>query len=459
MEHEDKNKTKEKENKTKVGEKEEDYKLKNNTNYTNHTNYTKVMKEEDKNITKKEKNETKEEGKEEKKEENLKEKKEKNNTNNTSEEKEEKEDKKKNKTEEKEKEEEKEEEKKKNETEEDNKEKEKGKPKKPKKIPRSEALLFGFEKYVFNKKKNQISFNILFVPVYQKIQAKKVKITLKIKYKSLLRNLQENESEIECKNVDFKNRFAKYSCSLKVEKKEIENIEVGENFEFEGQKVDIKECSPMAVKYMKNLQSVGKEEISKKKLYVLESTNKSENKKGFNIVGKITDKNFDYDSVVLTILSSDKTTEKNVDCTIEKKRNKYTLFCKPKDDVEGDLDGATGILEKEDNIIINFKKGIDNSIKFKKAKPAKPAKKETKKEDATKKVEKEKTETENKVEETQEIEKSSGISLKLIAIYMVIGIIIILVLVLLCMYICRSKSHGRKLDDNISLDEVRIGSQ
>ena len=374
-------------------------------------------------ITKKEKNETKEEGKEEKKEENLKEKKEKNNKNNTSEEKEEKEDKKKNKTEEKEKEEEKEEEKKKNETEEDNKEKEKGKPKKPKKIPRSEALLFGFEKYVFNKKKNQISFNILFVPVYQKIQAKKVKITLKIKYKSLLRNLQENESEIECKNVDFKNRFAKYSCSLKVEKKEIENIEVGENFEFEGQKVDIK------------------------------------NKKGFNIVGKITDKNFDYDSVVLTILSSDKTTEKNVDCTIEKKRNKYTLFCKPKDDVEGDLDGATGILEKEDNIIINFKKGIDNSIKFKKAKPAKPAKKETKKEDATKKVEKEKTETENKVEETQEIEKSSGISLKLIAIYMVIGIIIILVLVLLYMYICRSKSHGRQLDDNTSLDEVRIGSQ
>ena len=136
-----------------------------------------------------------------------------------------------------------------------------------------------------------------------------------------------------------------------------------DDLEFVGQKVDIKAWSSMAIKERKNIQNIGKEIKFKKKLYILESAEKNQDKKSINIIGKINDKLFVHDSLTLTILSSDKSTEKTIDCDIEKKRGKYKLSCKPKEDIEGDLDGATGVLEN-DILIINFKKGKDSSIKF-----------------------------------------------------------------------------------------------
>ena len=86
------------------------------------------------------------------------------------------------------------------------------------------------------------------------------------------------------------------------------------------QDVEIKAYSPLAIKEMKNIQKIDKKEKTKQKLFILHSAEKSQDKKSFNIIGKINDKNFDYDRVDdLTIMSSDKSTEKKVDCSIEKK--------------------------------------------------------------------------------------------------------------------------------------------
>ena len=230
-------------------------------------------------------------------------------------------------------------------------------------IFRSEAILYGFEKYNFDEDNNKISFNVLFVPVYRKIVATKLKLNLKIKYKFSLRILQEKK-EIECKKGDYINKQVKFECAFSPEKKEIENIEVDEeNFEFVGQEVNIKACTPKAVKDMKNIKHIVNKEISDKKLYILESAEKNKGEKSINIIGKINDKSFKSEKAILTILSSDKNYEIKINCDIIPKRSKYNLFCIPTEDIEGELDGATGKLDDE-NLVINFKKVKDSLIKF-----------------------------------------------------------------------------------------------
>ena len=175
---------------------------------------------------------------------------------------------------------------------------------------RCEALLLGFEKYKFDEENNKASFNVYFVPVYRKLLAEKLKITLKIEYESSLRNTNENNVEVECKKKSYKNRNVKFYCEFTPKKKEIENIEVDEDFDFIDQEVNIKGCSPIARKHMKNLLDAGKNDIFKQKLYILESAEKSINKNSINIIGKINDKLFNSDKVTLTIVTSDNNDEK-----------------------------------------------------------------------------------------------------------------------------------------------------
>ena len=190
------------------------------------------------------------------------------------------------------------------------------------KLSPTQAIVLSFENYKNDEKKKKISFDILFVPIHKKIEAK-LKVSLNIKYKSgALRVLQDDveKKEVDCKKVDSKHKKDKYHCEFESAKK-IENIEVIEDdFRFTGQKVDIKAWSPLAIKQKKKLQEFGKEDTFNKKLYILESSEKSQDNKSINIIGKINDKKFEHDTVTLTIASSDKTKEKKVECAIEKKK-------------------------------------------------------------------------------------------------------------------------------------------
>jgi hypothetical protein len=322
----------------------------------------------------------------------------------------------------------------------------------------TQAIVLSFENYKNDEEKKKISFDILFVPIHRKIEAE-LKVSLNIKYKSgVLRVLQDDveKKEVDCKKVDSKLKKVKYHCEFESEKK-IENIEVNEDdFKFTGQKVDIKAWSPLAIKQKKKLQEFGKEDTFNKKLYILESSEKSQDDKSINIIGKINDKKFEHDTVTLTIASSDKTKEKKVECAIEKKKGKYNLRCQPKEDIEGPLDGVFGDMDDE-QLIINFKKGVDCNILFTVEKPKPKKKKEEKKQKAPeKKDESENDDNSNSDENENENEsifekKIFGlISLKSIII-IVIAIIIALVVVIAFILFCLKKQ-----EDNLEYNRNRM---
>ena len=311
----------------------------------------------------------------------------------------------------------------------------------------AEAMVYTFEQYEFNETKNQVSFHILFVPTHNKIEAEKLKISLKIKYKNSLRDLEDNikKKEVVCKKAGSNNRQVKYHCEF-TPLKTIENIElIKDDLKFIEQKIDIKAWSPFAIKEMKNIQKIGKEIKFKKKLYIFESAEKSQDKKDINIIGKINDKVFNHDSLSLTISSFNKSKEKTIDCNIEKTREKYKLSCKPKEDIEGDLNGATGVLENE-ILIINFKKGKNSSIKFT---PVKEEKKEIKKEGNKTVIKIENVQNSYISEEKNILFSKKTISY--ILIYIVLFLIIIIVFILLCRVKKKEEKKYQKYDDSMDV--------
>ena len=324
------------------------------------------------------------------------------------------------------------------------------------KLSSSSVILYGFERYNYDEAKNIISFYAIFVPVYKKILAQKIKLSLKIKYGQSLRLIQDSNKEIECTKKGMRNRQISYYCEFTPDKKNIESIEVDEDIEFIDQHVNIKACTPMAIKELKNLKLSEGQEKFKNYLYILESSEKYLSKKQFNIIGKINDKKFDHDEMVLTIISQEKQDELNIKCSIEKDRGKYQISCKPKDNINGDLDGAIGKLDNE-ILLINFKKGKDSSINFKIKKP-----------DEKKQVTNPPKETEKKTPETKndnddlENEEIGFFSTQNV-IYIIITFIIILILTIIFLFVCKfrksERPFSRRQVDDLSSTEAIINNQ
>ena len=391
--------------------------------------------------------------------------------------------------------EEKEEKEDKGEKKENGEEEEKGKKKNKKnKNKKSEAILLGFDKYEENKDEDNISFNIYFIPVQYYIKANKLKVPLKIKLKeSRLRSLKDEKQIIECKKKYKKGeKKIRFRCQFEKKDRKIEKIEVDVNkFKFIGQQVKIKSCSPLALKYIKNIKKVGKEKQFKNKIYVLENAELKQNEKNFNIIGKIKDKDFDKEEVTLSFLNSKKKVNK-IDCKIMKKKGKYNFECEPKKNINGNFDGAYGDLEDK-NIVINFKKDEDSEINFivekKEENKEKKEKKEKKKkkdddddndENKNKKKEEDNNDNENnenKKESNREIrrklrkkkeEKDDDLqfvyekNVKIdILIYICIGFIILLLITLAynCIVQANNKESSKSYLDSNSMDTVKLSTQ
>ena len=393
--------------------------------------------------------------------------------------------------------EEKEEKEDKGEKKENGEEEEKGKKKNKKnKNKKSEAILLGFDKYEENKDEDNISFNIYFIPVQYYIKANKLKVPLKIKLKeSRLRSLKDEKQIIECKKKYKKGeKKIRFRCQFEKKDRKIEKIEVDVNkFKFIGQQVKIKSCSPLAMKYIKNIKKVGKEKQFKNKIYVLENAELKQNEKNFNIIGKIKDKDFDKEEVTLSFLNSKKKVNK-IDCKIMKKKGKYNFECEPKKNINGNFDGAYGDLEDK-NIVINFKKDEDSEINFivekKEENEEKKEKKEKKKkkdddddndENKNKKKEEDNNDNdnennENKKESNREIrrklrkkkeEKDDDLqfvyekNVKIdILIYICIGFIILLLITLAynCIVQANNKESSKSYLDSNSMDTVKLSTQ
>jgi len=346
---------------------------------------------------------------------------------------------------------------------------------------RCEAILLGFDKYNDDDDEGKISFSIYFVPVYNQLKANILKVPIKINTKETLRSLKEEKQIIECKRR-YKNgeRQIRYKCEFEKKNRKIERIEVDVfRFRFIGQNVKIKSCSPMAIKNMKNIQDVGKEKQFKNKIYVLEYAELKKNKKNFEIMGRIRDKDFDEEGVNLTILDSKKM-EKKVNCKIKKNKGRYIFECEPKEDINGNLDGAYGDIEDK-NVVINFKYNKTSKINFvvekKEEKEEKVEKKKKNDDDDDEKKNENKKKEDNK-EKKQEIrrpprrkkkedndddlqfvyEKNVKID---ILIYICIGFIILLLITLAynCIVQVRNKESSGPYFDNNSMDTVKLSSQ
>ena len=203
---------------------------------------------------------------------------------------------------------------------------------------------------------------------------------------------------------------------------------------------------------MKNIQDIGNDEISGKKLYILESAEKNQEEKVINIIGKINDKTFLGQHLILTILSADKDNEVQVNCDVIKIRKKYKLSCEPKSDIEGELDGAMGKLDGE-NLVINFKKVKDSSIKFKK-----PEEKENiKNAQKSSPPENKKLHLESKEKSKEDDLEDSGIITIQILIYIIIGIICFLIFIIIYNIFCKKRkpiSKEKQQEESNSMSNI-----
>ena len=325
-----------------------------------------------------------------------------------------------------------------------------------------EAILLGFDSYKEDKDEDKISFNIYFIPVDNYIKANKLKVPIQIKLKESLRSLNDEEEIIQ--TIQCKKKYKKgekqitFKCVFEKKNRKIKKIEVDvKKFNFIGQKVKIKACSPLAMKDMKNLQKVGTERQFKNKIYVLENAELKQNEKNFNIMGNIKDKDFDKEEVTLAFLDFKKK-EKKVDCKIKKKKGNYIFECEPKNDINGNLDGAYGDLDDK-NIIINFKKNEDSEIYFMIEEEKKGKKKQEKKDDNDDENKNSNKKKEDNDDDLQFVyEKNAKID---ILIYICIGFIILLLITLAynCIVQANCKVSSKPYFENNSMDTVKLSTQ
>ena len=338
----------------------------------------------------------------------------------------------------------------------------------------STAILLGFDAFDRDEEKQQISFNIYFVPINNRILARKVKVPLKIRFKQSLRALNEQVEIVECKKREKKGeRQTRFKCEFSIKDKTIENIEVEvDKFDFIDQVVTIKSYSPEAVIFMKRVQSVGKnEKFKNKKLYLLENAEYRQNKKQFCIIGKIRDRLSFNDELTLTFLNSHKNNGVNVKCSVGQKKGKYIFTCKPDKDISGFLDGAYGDLEGE-NLVINFadKKKCDiNFIVQKEEQNSNSNTNSNSNDNANANNNENKNEVLKKEkEEDKEKKEDEGIESTIenffksdLVIYGLTGLLIIIFIILAYIFIFRGKTPPVKkpVTENSSMEVIKYSSQ
>ena len=235
--------------------------------------------------------------------------------------------------------------------------------------PKASVIFMGFSSFVYIRTVKIFYFSMHFARLREIVYSQILIISVKIKYKTILRALQENESKkAECDLLDenFENQVS-YNCSLETNGSEIDNIEVDKNFEFKDQEVEVIGNTPLAIKYRDNLQNVGDNNIFNKKLYIMDNSvlNIQNSNNEFNITGIINDNSFNYTNLNLTINSeSAKENVVNIPCNvINNKDNNYTIQCKYNHILISELEGAFSDLGNE-NLIVNFNDNSNKTIEF-----------------------------------------------------------------------------------------------
>ena len=229
-------------------------------------------------------------------------------------------------------------------------------------ITKTQIILLGFAKFTYVRNLKICSFFIYFVYIKQTVYSKQLIINTNIRYRKSLRGLQENvQTKSICTLIDneFDNQ-KRYNCTLGTNGEEIESIQIDKNIESGDENMEFSniEISPIALKYINNLQNVGYSDQFEKKLYILDNSKVvvDNDKNEFNITGNIDGSGFNYknSNLELTLLENSNEKNENISCiSIDSGENKYTLKCNTDNEMKGQLTGAFSNLGNE-NLIVNF---------------------------------------------------------------------------------------------------------
>ena len=234
---------------------------------------------------------------------------------------------------------------------------------------KTNIILLGFAKFTYLRNLKICYFFIYLVYIKQTVYAKELIINTHSQYGDGLRALQENVSKKSvCKLVEneFDNQ-KKYNCTLETNGEEIENIQIDKNIESGNGDIEFSEIdiSPMALKYINNLQNIGDSDPFEKKLYILgDSEIKVDNENNeLNITGNISDNGFNYKNLNLdlALLENSKEKNENISCiTIDEGENILTLKCNTDNEMKGQITSAFSNLGNE-NLLVNFLSSGNNT--------------------------------------------------------------------------------------------------
>jgi hypothetical protein len=238
-----------------------------------------------------------------------------------------------------------------------------------KEVIKINIILLGFAKFTYVRNLKICYFFIYFVYIKQTVYVKELIVNTHIRYGKSLRGLQENVStKSVCKLVEneFDNQ-KKYNCTLETNGEEIENIQIDKNIESGNGDIEFSEIdiSPMALKYINNLQNIGDSDPFEKKLYILgDSEIKVDNENNeLNITGNISDNGFNYKNLNLdlALLENSKEKNENISCiTIDEGENILTLKCNTDNEMKGQITSAFSNLGNE-NLLVNFLSSGNNT--------------------------------------------------------------------------------------------------
>ena len=292
---------------------------------------------------------------------------------------------------------------------------------------RISVILLGFARYSYSSFGRMINFLIYFAYIEKNVYAKKITIILFINYKRFSRYLQAySETQGECTLIEDDSLYQKkYKCSIETNGKEIDNIKFDRNIYVNDNDIDFSniEISPIGIKYLHNIQDVGKQDLfDNKMLYILAQAELiiNNNKNQLIINGYMNENSFTYNNFNLEIVFNYLFVEfiTNISCNATMHNNKYNFECGTKDKIEGILNSAYSNLGNA-NLIVCIPQENNKYINFKEIR------------------------TNNNRNNTEKKSKLSKGQIAVFIIFCVIGLIALIALIIHC---CK-KRYNKKEDE------------
>ncbi len=175
------------------------------------------------------------------------------------------------------------------------------------------GIILGFNNYLEDISKTFFTFDLNFIIYNDYIISENMTISMNIKYKSLLRNLESKEAV--CKILYIEGRKYKGQCKVEVDDtSKIDNIGINLYYEFSQDKNVKLVLSPLAYIYSDNIQNIEKEDYSSYNVYILQNSNYiNYNNEYLNIKGIIEDPQPNFTNINLILNNNNNNESKTLD--------------------------------------------------------------------------------------------------------------------------------------------------